>query len=1224
MTAQVRSSAISGLIMDSGGAVVPNASVEVTEDLTGVLTTTVSNSAGEFTVPYLPAGTYTLRVKKDGFKAISKAGIVLGTTQAVRLDLKLDVGRVETSIEISADAVQIQTDSPTVQNSINETVIKSVPNINNNPFYFAALQAGVVGRASFNDTTNINSFGIGAEGRRFVSSLTVNGSEAFSADIKVDGISIQGSAWNEAAIVPNREGLQEVMTITNSYSAEYGRGSGVISLTTKSGTNEIHGSAVYRARNEAFNANTFENNNRGFRRNPFKVHSYSATLGGPIVKNKLFFFASYEGLTHGRAVDFLRTVPTAEQRVGDFSKTLVNVAGVPTPVQLFNPLSAVQTGTNQYQRSMIPGADIRNVPGLLDPNMVRLMSNYPLPNRTPDDVFNTNNYSARRQQDFSRNSINSRIDYKLGADSLYGSFGLNRGAVTTPGAWGADNPFYSPPQFIGQSNSDRNPYAAIGLTHVFSPALVADIRYGITRIFTVNQAYPGTEPFNYGQFGVPANVQSIISVPNSPPDFGPGGGISALANTGSLYKLEGQTNHGLNANFTYLRSRWTHKFGAEYRVFLSNYSDPERALNIVTRQDISRELVDAQGLAVGAATNATAGFQPASALMGFGRLEVNGARNPLPAFAQKYAGFYSQNDWRATNKLQIFLGLRYDIQPGLTERFNRIRSIDLNSQNAFNGNGLWVFPGSNGAGRNLYQTEYNNWGPRFGAAYRLSADTVLRGGYGLTYLPSNTGYFATGGFYGMDAFAFSTLNDNNVVYGTSPNGIPLGRFNQVNSIVPPIGPNPSAPRYYGASNVSYFPNNGFKNSYLHQWNVTLERRFAKHWLVSAGYVASKGKNLPYSRLPINSNQFVNPSVLADCRADFISRLGLGNKCNDRVPNPYQRPGQPVIPFSNVDLRSATVPFLVTQQRYPFFPGTGLASTIGYSDYHSLQLVVTKAYSSGIQLNANYVWSKALAFAGSEAQANGFADGAGYSSNLDLLNLANNRSLASTDVPHRLVATVVYDLPFGAGKRFGSKSGFVNALAGGWRLSGVFNAQAGTPIYFNGASSGSLNGRPDYDPKVSLEVPKELQRWYDGVTPVILPSGRRIIPCNRCFLKYNSDAFTGRTIALSNGTFAADQYWWGNAAPTLSILRNLGLWNTNLTVMRDFKVTERIGLQFSAQATNAFNRTQFRPNINAGLGGTNALTTNNGIIGLGTNDNFGTHSMATFDPRQIEFHLRVRF
>ncbi len=373
------------------------------------------------------------------------------------------------------------------------------------------------------------------------------------------------------------------------------------------------------------------------------------------------------------------------------------------------------------------------------------------------------------------------------------------------------------------------------------------------------------------------------------------------------------------------------------------------------------------------------------------------------------------------------------LQPGLTDRFNRVRSINLNKRNAFGMLGEWVFPGYNGEDRNLYKTSYDKFGPRFGLAYRVQANTVVRAGYGLMYLPGNTGFFGTGGFYGMDAFAFSTNNDNAIAYGQNPNGRPTGRFNQVNVIIPPLGARVDAPEFYGGSNFAYFTNDGYKNGNLQQFNLTLEHRFGSKWLASVAYVGSKGSHLPVSRVPLNSNQYVEPSILATCRANYIARNGSGSSCGDAVRNPFQPTSGPLLNFGG-SLRNATIPYIDTVRPYPSIPGSGIVGTFGWSNYNSLQATITRSLGNGLQFNANYVWSKSLGLDASEAQANGFADGGfGYNGgNLDLRNLSENYAHTLNDIPHRFVTSFVYELPFGKGKRFDAGNA-INWLTGGWQL-----------------------------------------------------------------------------------------------------------------------------------------------------------------------------------------------
>ena len=258
----------------------------------------------------------------EGFSSSRTTGTPVGTGEIVRVDLSLTIGTILTVVEVTANPTALQTENATVQDTVGSVVIENIPNITSNPLYYAALQPGVAGGHNLNTSQTARAFGIGQESRRQFSELSINGGQQFTNELLLDGVSIQGPNRHEATVVPNPEGIQEVRTLVNNYSAEYGRGQGIITLATKSGTNEYHGSAFYRLRNEALNANSFGNNARGIARQPFKVHQYGGTIGGPIAKNKTFFFTSYEGLEHQSSEDFFGTVPTELERRGDFSQTL--------------------------------------------------------------------------------------------------------------------------------------------------------------------------------------------------------------------------------------------------------------------------------------------------------------------------------------------------------------------------------------------------------------------------------------------------------------------------------------------------------------------------------------------------------------------------------------------------------------------------------------------------------------------------------------------------------------------------------------------------------------------------------------------------------------------------------------------------------------------------------------------------------------------------------------
>lgn len=1222
-SAQIRSGIIVGTIIDPSGAPVPDARVTVVSQQTNATFETTTQATGQYTVPYLQFGQYTVTVSKEGFGTARVTNVSVPTAGTARVDLSLELSQVATTMEIQASSVELQTQTSSVQNVTDERIIATVPNITNNPFYYAGLQAGVVPRSAANQSQGVNNFGIGIDGRRTFSALSINGGQAFTNDIQLDGVSVQGSAWNEAAVLPNPDGIQEVRTLINNFSSEYGRAQGVIQITTKSGTNELRGSGFWRGRNEAFNANRFSNNRRGIPREPFKVHYFGGTVGGPVVKDRAFFFTSYEGMLHNRAIDYLRTVPTALERAGDFSQTLVRgQGGAPVRPEIYDPFSAVPVPgeTNVFRRAPFPTAVIP--PSRVNPYIRELFSFYPEPSRTPEDFTNLNNFFRRTSQTFDRNSVNTRFDWKVSqAWSLYWTGGINRGAVLTPRSWSDDNPFYGRGPFIGNQNEDDNPYASVGNTVVINPTTIADFRIGMNRINTRNQINT-FDDFDYGRFGIGPELKAINPVPGAPPEFQPGGLLSPLSQTGSLHKVEKQTNWNVVGSFTKIVSRWNLKAGSEFRNYLSNYIDAENSFSINSSRDHTRQLVRADGVGIGA-VEPQEGYQPASILSGVGFLRMPGGRGVRPAFGQKYFALFSQNDWRATDKLTLNLGLRWELQPGPTDRFNRISAFDPAGANPYGGEGGWHFAGTGDYPRNAYETNWRDFGPRIGFAYRVTERFVVRGGYGLTYVPTNTGYFDGPFTYGMDSFD-TYLSEN--VFGLNPNGVPAGQFNSVgdvNNIIRGTGSDPNPANLYGVSSFR-FPFRDYRNGRTQQFNLFVERHVGNDWLVSAGWTRSKGDHLAFARLPVNHIQQLPESLLAGWREQYIARNGTGHPGTDLVNNPLQPDPNNLIPLQR-EWGNARVPLLSTLLPYPLFNGVQLQSSRGFSDYHALQLRLNRNFSRGLQLNAHYTWSKSLDATQSEAMTNGFAETGGYvGSGLDLRNFGENRKLSLTDVPHRFVASYVYELPFGRSRALDPGNAIVAAIASGWRLGGVATFQSGFPQQISGGTGG-MNGRPNRIPGVPIKVPQELQRWYGGATAVTLPSGRQITPCNQCFLKYNIDAFRAPVVSLPSGNYANDVFWYGSSSYTFSDFRGRGLNNWNMTLARTFRATERVTLDFSAQATNVFNHTQFTPNVNGGIGATSLGNPAQNIeAGMGTNGNFGTITDNTFDPRQIMFELKFRF
>jgi hypothetical protein len=1224
--AQIRSASLTGSVFDPTGALIPNAEVIATNIGTNVSSSTKTTSAGVYTIPYLEAGDYRITVKADGFEVFEASGVNLESSQTARVDATLKLGATGTKVEVSTTAVQLQTDTSSVSGATSAAVIDALPNVTQNPLYYAGLQNGVAPRNNTNTSTTVGSFGIGVAGRAQFSAFGVNGGRAFENDIQLDGLPIMGGGFNEAAIIPNTEGLQEVRVINNNFSAEYGRGQSVISISTKSGTNQFHGEAAYLLRNEALNANTNSNNANGLPRAAFKVNQFGGALSGPIIKNRLFFFSSYHYLRFNQGQNFLSTVPTDLERVGNFSKTFINVGGSATPAVLYNPFQITQVATDLYQRASFPNAIIPNP----NPFAVRMYSFYPLPNRTPDDVYNTNNYASSVVNTVRRHTFNNRVDYKLGKHSIYGSGGFDFGDIAQPRAFGKA-PFNDAPTIT----RDRNPYGQIGDTIVLSPTMFVDIRYGLTRIATDNLGGNRSGFTDYAGFGIPTGTLGLMAQYGAAPvvlpnnfSGGSGGGSNWTGLTSGQFqsKQERQTGHTINGSITKVRGNWTHKAGAEYRVLLSNYRDYEEAAAEIASccanlgGNYTFQYVTAAGTsAIQNSSTLQNGINGAALLTGENVWWIRPGANVTPALAQKYVAIYSQNDWRATSKLTVNVGLRWDLQPGPTERYNRFSAYDFTKSNPFGTLGAIAFPGTSGYGRNLWDTEYHDFGPRVGAAYRLANSFVIRGGFGITYLPSNTGYFSSPNEYGASSFAAGTQM---LPYGTNPAGIPVRTFDQQGPIVNPTGSDTTAPQIYGGSNALF--TRQLENQVAKQANVFLEKSFGPNgqWLISAGWTTSHGDHLTNRNYPFQNLQSIPRSTLSTWLNQYIASNGQTNSANVQVQNPWQPATGTLVPFVGT-LAGRTIPQFIPLLPYPLLYGStaGVDESNGYASYNSLQLRLRHTSRSGLTIDANYTWSKELDYTSTAIEDGQNVNSGGTIGSPDLTNNASNRRYGLSDQPHRFVAIVLYESPFGAGRPLALSDKFARAALGDWSVGTVFTAYDGFPFVVSGANTGALSGALNRVSGVSITVPQELQHWYDGKATVTLPCGVKITPAKNTFLKYNSCAFQGETLTAPNGSIIANQFWFGNSNQTAGDMRGPGRWNLDFSLRRSFSLHERVKLQLSAEATNVLNHTEYSGNFSGGLGNT---VLGGATSGYGNSTTFGTFPVTTFDPRQITMHLRVVF
>jgi hypothetical protein len=495
----------------------------------------------------------------------------------------------------------------------------------------------------------------------------------------------------------------------------------------------------------------------------------------------------------------------------------------------------------------------------------------------------------------------------------------------------------------------------------------------------------------------------------------------------------------------------------------------------------------------------------------------------------------------------------------------------------------------------------------------------VRGGFGISYLPSNTGYFSSPNEYGASSFSAGTQM---LPYGTSPNGVPVRTFDQGSPIVAPTGSNAAAPQIYGGSNALF--SRQLENQVAKQANFFVEKSFGKNgeWLVSAGYSGSFSNHLSNRNYPFQNLQSIPSATLSSWLAQYVASNGQTNPANVQVQNPWQPATGTLLPFTGT-LAGRTIPQFVTLLPYPLLygSGAGIDESNGYAAYNSLQLRMRHTFSAGLHLEVNYTWSKELDFTSTAIEDGQGVNSGGAIGSPDLTHNRNNRRYGLSDQPNRFVAIVMYESPFGAGRPLAAGNKFVRGLLGNWSTGSVITANSGFPFVVSGANTGALSGAVNRIAGVSLTVPEDLQHWYDGKTTVTLPCGLKVTPAKNTFLKYNACAFQGEVLTAPNGSTIANQFWFGNSSQTSGNLRGPGRVNVDLSLRRTFPIRERIKLQIAADATNVFNHTEYNGNFSGGLGNT---ILSGATAGYGNSTTYGTFGVGTFDPRQVTMHARVTF
>lgn len=1020
-----------GTVMDATGAVVVGAKVTITEQQTGVQYTVTTDENGIYIRPLIPAGIYSVQVEMQGFRTAIQRNIRVGAGDRVRVDFTLQVGEITESIEVTAAPPPLQTESTVIGETLESRQVSTLPLFGQRKFAFLARLSPAVYPPEPGARDEAGG-GFSANGVRS------NGQNNFLLNGVDNNVNVIDFINQTAYVIgPSVEAIGEVKVMTQGYNAEYGRGAGaVINVTIKSGTNEVHGVLYENLQHQKLTANKWENNRAGVPKGDFKQNLFGVAIGGPIVRDKLFWFADYQGIrirSTGGAVPglgntFTRTIPWPQFKNGDFSRLLSGrtigrdaLGRQVAEGAIYNPFSQRRVD-GQIVRDPFPGNIIPA--SLFDPAAKKLIDLYPNPNQNLADRLPNNNYIVKTQGKQQNDQGDLRIDYHISeSDTLFGSL-----------SWSEESKFNQPPLpglldsggFAGETENNKGRNAMLSWTRVWSPTTITETRLAFTRLVTSRtQANATVDAFREVGIGglnpftaTDKNGGLMLIAPE---------GYSDVGGSEWLPTLEYSNVWDFIQNVSLYRRGHNIKFGFEYRpIDFPFFQVPSPR----GRMNFPRAMT-----AAGAGFEGPTGDGIATWLLG---LPGAGTRITTANFisSQKYAwAWYIQDDWKITPRLTLNLGLRYEIFSPIAEKFARQSNFEYMrpkptlvipkgpNQNAplppnFSRDFPQIEVERGIADKYLIDWDLTDIAPRFGLAWQINDKTVWRMGYGI--------------FYGGE--------ENQ---GGNPNRGESVPFNQEVRLEPPsaFDFNPFIRRFSDGFPVNVFELPApiafrtvyprFRNPLVHKWNVAIQRELGWNTTWEVSYIGSKGQRLV---------------VLWDPNTPV----------NDPNPAAPTRP----------------------RRLLPFIDG-GIIETnaFGFSNYHALATQLEKRFSHGLDFLITYTWGHALTNVGTT-----LTGGPGVR---DVTNISGEYSNANFDIRHRFVASWIYELPFGRGKAFGSTwSPAVDKVFGGWQVSGILTLQTGFPRSLTSIrrTCACPTIRPDVlpgrDPNKAPPEGRSPEKWFD--------------------------------------------------------------------------------------------------------------------------------------------------
>ncbi|HWB86326.1 MAG TPA: TonB-dependent receptor [Bryobacteraceae bacterium] len=1094
-------STITGRVIDGQQAVVPGAKIICTNAGTGAKYETVSGADGLYTIPFVPPGQYSVGAEAQGFKAYLRKGIQVSTNERMQLDIVLELGQVTETVTVTAEAPMLEAGTASTGQVINSRQMENMPANGRTPLILAQLAAGVVPNSSPRFVRPFDNSGS--------SSFSMGGAPATTNELLINGAPDVGSG-GAVAYNPPMDAVTELKVESFQADAAYGHtGGGTVNVLLKSGTNDLHGSAYEFNQTSALAATSWFLNSTKQKKNVTRYNQWGATSGGPVYipkvfdgRNKLFFFFAYEGIRTGLPQPTAYTVPTDAERGGDLSALLK--AG--PQYQIYDPLTGVKQGS-RIQRMVFPNNMIPS--NRISPIAKNLMQYYAEPNSftTADG---TNDFISNEVAYDQFNNELANVDWNAGPRQKISFNFRHNDRFNSSG-----NPFNN----IANFNRTHRINWGGGLDHLvtLSPTTLLNWRFSYTRYLRIN--VPGNTGFDITTAGFPESLAAASPAPRMPSiSFST---FSPLAPESSTF--DANDTYQIFAVLTKVMGNHSLKFGTDMRLYRNSSSSPGNSTGAYTF---------GTQWTVGPADNSSAapiGQDWAAFLLG---LPTAGSFD-LNASSIYQAGYYSlfvQDDFRVRPDLTLNLGLRYERDLPTTERFNRtVNGFDFSTPNPINaaaaaayaknpiseipagqfqaiGGLLFAAPND----RYIYNTEANNFSPRFGFAWKpaaLGGKTVVRGGFGMYYFPL--------GVVGLNQTGFSqstslvATNDGYLTpNATLSNPFPAG-------ITQPVGSSAGLATFLGKSVSFYNPNP--INPYSVRWTFNIQHQLPSGMAVEIGYEGNHAVHLTNSaNLNYVPAQYLSRSPTRDQPViDHLSSL---------VANPFAG----LIPGSTINGSTIALSSLLTA--YPEFTGvseTGLNE--GSSYFHMGSVRLEKRFSGGFTLMANYQFSKILT----------------RISRLNDSDVQLAKRVAAEDRPQRLTLNSSYELPFGRGKKFGSNMpALVNGVIGGWILNGIYQHQTGAVLSWGNVIyyGGDINLNPrvvtgafdttQFDRKSAEQLASNVRTFpltfgdlhADGVNNLDLSVIKRFPIRERLNLQYRCEWFN----ALNHPVFSAP-----NTTPTSS-------------------------------------------------------------------------------------------